>query len=435
MASLRENESIRNRHRKAKSVEDEEYDRTLALASARAYLWSSTEARNERYVKEWTGLTVEVAATIDALRGLKSDYERLQLVTGNTLPFALHDWHVAWCEHFLNVNKHIYAQPMIQVVRNPEQACVAIVPLILTRRAIGPVKLATLDLLGADPAITEIRGPLVEPGYEVRAASAVQQTLATLRHFDWVQWSGISAAFGAALGAGAKLHWQEPLLSYVLDLPPSWELLRARLKRNIRESIRHCYNSLKRDGLEFRLQVVDQPEPVKHALERFFSLHTLRANLTGTVKHPDYFASAVARRFLQDVCERLALRGVVRVFQLAIGQEVVAARIGFVVGNSLYLYYSGFDPRWSKYSVMTTTLVEAIKYAIAEGYSTINFSPGRDISKTRWGPREVEVVQATQLSASWWSHLAWTMYRRARSDGFPLETLEKLSRQAKREWI
>src|SRR5271167_1157467 len=154
---------FRNRHRKYKSAEDEEYDRIVARPTARAYLWSSAEARNlpGRDVKEWTGLTVEVATTIDALRALKSDYERLQLVTGNTLPFALHDWHVAWCEQFLNVNKHIHAQPMIHVVRNREQACVAIVPLILTRRAVGPVKIATLDLLGADPAITEIRGPLV----------------------------------------------------------------------------------------------------------------------------------------------------------------------------------------------------------------------------------------------------------------------------------
>ena len=30
-----------------------------------------------------------------------------------------------------------------------------------------------------------------------------------------------------------------------LVLPPSWEELRSRLKRNIRESLRHCCNSLK----------------------------------------------------------------------------------------------------------------------------------------------------------------------------------------------
>ena len=381
------------------------------------------------------GLTVEVAATTDALRALKPDYERLQLVTGNTLPFALHEWHVAWCEEFLRVNTHLYAQPLILAVRNFEQACVAIVPLILTRRPIGPTTFTSLDLLGADPGITEIRAPLIEQGYEARAARAVQQKLATLGHIDWVQWSGVGGAFGQSLAVGAELKWQEPLLDYILELPPSWELLRAKLRRNIRESIRHCYNSLKREGFVCQLRVAQHPNTVKDALERFFNLHASRANLTGTVKHPDRFASAVARRFLREVCERLARRGVVRIFELAIGQEVVASRIGFAVGNSLYLYFSGFDPRWSKYSVMTTTLVEIIKHAIAQGYSTVNMSPGKDISKSRWDPREIRFAQATQLSVSLRSRLAWTMYRHAKSGGFPRAALERLSRPAKREWI
>jgi CelD/BcsL family acetyltransferase involved in cellulose biosynthesis len=384
---------------------------------------------------ESLGLTVEVAATTDALRALKPDYERLHLVTGNTLPFALHEWHVAWCEQFLRVNTHLDAQPLILAVRNFEQACVAIVPLILTRRPIGPTTFASLDLLGADPGITEIRAPLIERGYEAGAARAVQQKLATLGQIDWVQWSGVDGAFGQSLAIGAELKWQEPLLDYILELPPSWELLRARLRRNIRESIRHCYNSLKREGFVCQLRVAQHPNTVKDALERFFNLHASRANLTGTVKHPDYFASAVARRFLREVCERLARRGVVRIFELAIGQELVASRIGFAVGNSLYLYYSGFDPRWSKYSVMTTTLVEAIKYAIAQGYSTVNFSPGKDVSKTRWDPREIQFPQATQLSPSWWSRQAWNLFRRAKSGALPQLALRKWARQAKHQWI
>jgi CelD/BcsL family acetyltransferase involved in cellulose biosynthesis len=381
------------------------------------------------------GLTVEVADTTDALRALKPDYERLQLVTGNTLPFALHEWHVAWCEQFLSVNTHLYAQPLILAVRNFEPACVAIVPLILTRRPIGPTTFASLDLLGPDPGITEIRAPLIEPGYEARAARAVQQKLATLGQIDWVQWSGVDGAFGQSLAVGAELKWQEPLLDYILELPPSWELLRARLRRNIRESIRHCYNSLKREGFAYQLRVAQHPNTIKDGLERFFNLHASRAHLSGSVKHPDHFASAVARRFLREVCERLARRGVVRIFELAIGQEVVASRIGFAVGKSLYLYYSGFDPRWSKYSVMTTTLVEIIKYAIAQGYSAVNMSPGKHISKTRWDPREIRFAQATQLSVSLRSRLAWTMYRHAKSGGFPRAALERLARPAKRQWI
>jgi len=95
--------------------------------------------------------------------------------------------------------------------------------------------------------------------------------------WDWIHWSGVSEEFAEALSADGTLRWQAPLSDFVLDLPDTWQEFRSGLKRNIRESIRHCYNSLKRDSLEFKLQVAQHPDTVKDALERFFALHTLRA--------------------------------------------------------------------------------------------------------------------------------------------------------------
>jgi CelD/BcsL family acetyltransferase involved in cellulose biosynthesis len=425
------------RDRKNERLGDEACGGIASEASVRAPAGSIPMVRSSAIglTDELSGLSLEIVTTIDALAKLRGDYERLQLATGNPLPFALYEWHVAWCNQFLNVNRHIYSQPMIYLLRNRERACVAIVPLILSRRSIGPVKITSVDMLGADPAITEIRTPLVERGYNTRVAWAVQRNLAASREVDWVEWSGISGAFGEALAVGAALKWHSTVPNYVLDLPTTWEVLRAGLKRNIRESIRHCYNSLKRDGHEFEMKVAQDPDAVRDALQRFFELHALRANLDGAVAHPDHFASGVARRFLLEVCARLAQRGGVRVFQLTVAGETVAVRIGFVVGDSLYLYYSGFDPRWSKYSVMTTTVVEAIKYAISQGYRTVNLSTGTDVSKTRWGPREIQIARATQVSPSGLSRLAWNLYSRARSGRLPVTRLARWSRAIRRDWI
>jgi len=360
-------------------------------------------------------LSIEVAESVDALLALRSEYERLQVSSGNSLPFALHDWHVAWCNHFLSVDPRIQSSIFIHVLRDESGLCVAIVPLIRTRRGIGPFRITSLDLLGADPAITEIRSALIEPGYEACAARAVQRKLIAQGGYNWIQWHGTAGMFWQTLAAGAVLQRQEPLLDYVLDLPTTWEGFRALLKRNVRESIRHCYNSLRRDGLEFEFAVAQRPDEVQSALERFFALHTARAELSEAIKHPDHFQIDVSRRFLRDVTQRLAQRGIVRLFELRIGDEVVASRIGFVVGDSLYLYYSGYDPRWSKYSVMTTTVVEAIKYAISAGLATVNLTPGTDVSKTRWSARELELPQAVQVYPSRLSRWAWTLYQQARS--------------------
>ncbi|HEY3657529.1 MAG TPA: GNAT family N-acetyltransferase [Steroidobacteraceae bacterium] len=381
-----------------------------------------------------TLLTVEVVRSLAGVALLRADFAHLQIATGNTLPFALYEWQSAWCRHFLRQDHGIVDHPMFHVVRDNDGTCVAIVPLILTRRRLGVLNFASVGLLGADPAITEIRAALVQPGYEERVARALHLSLENGRDWDWMEWIGNDDRFSAAIGRLRSLGWQPIAPSYVLDLPPTWEEFRAGLKRNIRESLRRCYNSLKRDGHRFEFKLAQSPSAVQEALQRLFVLHALRANMKSTVEHADRFAGAALRQFVYDVCGDLAARGMVRVFQLEIAGQVVASRIGFVVGDSLYLYYSGFDPEWSKYSVMTTTVAEAIKYAIEQGLKTVNLSPGNDISKTRWGPREVPAQAAYEHSGRVRSRLLRHAYLKARSgEGLQGWLLRRLA-GARRNW-
>jgi CelD/BcsL family acetyltransferase involved in cellulose biosynthesis len=357
-------------------------------------------------------VTVEVATTPQRLAALKPEYDRLHVACRNTLPFALHEWHAVWWDHFAKAEGPVRDELRIHVVRDDQGECVAIVPFVSTRREVGYFGTESLTLLGADPNLTELRCPLVMPGSETLAADAVTRHLAAESEWDWVQWTGIQGPFGEALGARTSLGWQPPSLDYLVDLPPTWDEFRGGLKRNIRESLRHCYNSLKRDGLSFELEVAEAPDAVRNALHAFISLHSMRAGLTRTVTHPDRFASDTSRRFLYEVCDRLAARGVARVFVMKIRGCAVAVRIAFVVGKHLYFYYSGFDPRWSKYSVSTTVVAEALRYAIDQGLTVANLSTGTDISKTRWGARLVPFQEAIQIRPRIRSRVTYSAYRR-----------------------
>src|SRR5579859_289582 len=341
-------------------------------------------------------VSVEVATTPEALFALKPEYDRLDRVSGNPLPFALHEWHVAWWNHLAKADRWLHDELRIHTVRDDRGDCIAIVPFVSTRRQVGAFHAESLALLGSDPNFTEIRGPLVAPGAETLAADAVARKLDEAS-WDWIDWSGVPRTFGRALADRAPLTWRRPVFDYVVDLAPTWETFHVLLKRNIRESLRHCYNSLKRDGLSAELEVAESRDAVRNALHLFVSLHAMRAELTSTVAHPDRFASVTSRRFLYDVCDRLAARGVARVFVLKIRGCVVAVRIAFVVGEQIYFYYSGFDPQWAKYGVSTTIVAEGIKYAIAQGLTTANLSTGTDVSKTRWGARLVCFPEATQV--------------------------------------
>jgi CelD/BcsL family acetyltransferase involved in cellulose biosynthesis len=361
-------------------------------------------------------VSVRVATTTAELHALKPEYDRLNATCENTTPFALHEWHVAWWTHLARTERRLRDELRVHVVRDEQGDCVAIVPLVSTRREVGPLRTESLALLGSDPNFTEIRSALVAPGAETMAVDAVMKQLSGERGWDWIHWSGLNGPFAAALGEHVELGWRPPVLDYVIELAPTWDAFRAGLKRNIRESLRHCYNSLKRDGLSVELDVAETPEAVRNALHMFFSLHSMRAGLTRTVTHPDRFASHMARSFLYDVCDRLATRGVARVFVLKIRGCVVAVRIAFVVGEEIYLYYSGFDPRWAKYSVSTTIVAESFKYAIEHGLKRANLSTGTDVSKTRWGARLVLFGEATQSRARLRSRVTYEAYRHLKSD-------------------
>src|SRR5260370_26853202 len=92
-------------------------------------------------------VTIETVTTVDGIAALRPCYERLHRVTANTLPFVLHEWHFAWCRHFLNCNPRIHDEPLFYVLRNPAGTCVGIVPFVVSRRRVGPLNLVCRLLL------------------------------------------------------------------------------------------------------------------------------------------------------------------------------------------------------------------------------------------------------------------------------------------------
>jgi CelD/BcsL family acetyltransferase involved in cellulose biosynthesis len=272
------------------------------------------------------------------------------------------------------------------------------------------------DFFGADPYVTEIRGVLCDPAHERRAYAALLAHVAS-RAADWdcLWWRGMRAGGDAErlLATARGVAFMGELDDWILPLPPTWEEFRSARSRNMKESLRHGYNSLARAGHEFALHVVRERREVASALEIFFHLHRARACLRGTVVHRDVFASRRARRFLLEASERLAERDRFRAFQLHVAGKVVATRIGFADRGVLYLYFSGYDPAWSRFGVMTTTVAEAVKCAIAEGCRAVNLSTGTDVSKTRWSPERVVYRTALQRSPSWRGALATAALRGA----------------------
>ena len=393
-------------------------------------------AHRERgsFVRTHEPVGIEFVVDLAGIRALTPDYLRLYEVTRNTLPYATQEWHLAWCEHLLSRDPLVSQQPLFCVLRANDGRCVAILPLIMTRKRLGPLKFAALALVGADPSLTELRNPLIEPGFERATVRAAHGWLATLPDWDLIQWNGISAALAEALSLEAAPHWYQTLDDYVIDLNSSWPEYLATLGHNMRKTLRRCYDSLRRDQHCFEFVIARDPVEVRWALLRFLELHTLRAHKPSGPVHEDRFTTRALRAFLYAACEQLAARDAVRVFQLRIADEVVASRIGFVTGDGLYLYHSGYDPAWARYGVMTTLMAETVRYAMAGGLQSINLSLVGEHSKLRWRPRRVDFYSAVVHRDSLRSRLACSAYRLAMSDGGGPRRLLRRFLQTRQDW-
>ncbi len=359
-------------------------------------------------------LVVERIESMDALLALEREWRSIE--SSSNVPFTRWDWAVAWWTQLRESKLGVKDSLFVCAIRTAGGELVAVAPMLISRRpSVGPLCVRQLQFFGADPNITELRGLLALPEWRTQAYRAL---LADVRvhadRWDSMLLTGIPQDLELSeLERFPGFEWRGQTISHELHLPDSWQEFRASRGRNIKESLRKCYNSLERDGRKFRLQVAEAPGEVGPALAHFLKFHAARSALASGVHHHDIFNTPEARRFLLDVCHRFAERGALRIFQLLVDERIVAVRIGFLVGDTLYLYYSGYDPEYGKYSVMTTTVAEAIKYAIATGIPRVNLSTGSDVSKTRWDPVPVVVRHALLISPSKRAEVANHLYRGA----------------------
>jgi hypothetical protein len=348
---------------------------------------------------------------------LLAEWDALHARISPFLPFTSASWNALWWRHHRSNTLFERDELCLIVVRDSQNALIAVAPMMATLRpAIGPVRVQTLRYFGADPNVTEVRGMVCEPQNEDAALAAVLTCLKKeYPRAHWIEWGALrQRSFEKAsrlLPQGTRTSVLE-IDGYHLDLPSTWEELRASRSRNIKESIRRCYNSLKRDGLTPELRVIQAPEEVPAALATFFRLHAMRSLATNTVAHGNVFGKANDRAFLTDYALERARRGELRIFQLLIAGTVVATRVAFQSNDQIYLYFSGYDLEWSKYSVMTTLVVEAIKWSIEQRLALLHLSPGTDVSKLRWGPTATRYVALTEVTRKWSAQLSFDTYQR-----------------------
>jgi CelD/BcsL family acetyltransferase involved in cellulose biosynthesis len=353
-------------------------------------------------------LRIERLAGPAAFEALAAEWSSLERDSRPRTPFTSPLWNTLWWKYLRASRPAVRDAFYSHAIYDEGGALRAVLPMMITHRpAVGPIRSRQLQFFGADPMITELRGPVCQAddlGEVTEAAIAYFDR--HRRDWDWINWSGLSETPNPT----RKFLRPSSIVEYYLQLPDDWRDFRSALPRNTKEALRHAYNALKRNTYQFKFTVLSNVDQLPLGLDRFFAMHTARARSPQGPRHQDLFRRRRARQFLTHYASEMARRGQLRLFQLEIGNEVVASRMGFVFEKQLYLYYSGFEPRWAKYNVMTTLMAETIQWAIGERFAVLNLSTGADQSKLRWRPAAREVWMATKIAPTARGRFAYFMH-------------------------
>ena len=171
-------------------------------------------------------------------------------------------------------------------------------------------------------------------------------------------------------------------ISYELVLPPSWDSYLSGLAVQQRHEVRRKLRRLQEAG-RFAYRIVDAPEAIDAAMDVFLQLFM--------ISRPDKraFMTVAMEAFFRSLARSMASWGLVRLGFLDIHGAPAAAVMSFQYSGTVYLYNSGFDPRFKHLNAGLLCKVLSIRDSIEGGIKIYDFLKGAEVYKQRLGAAPV----------------------------------------------
>jgi CelD/BcsL family acetyltransferase involved in cellulose biosynthesis len=359
---------------------------------------------------------IEILTTIEELEALAPEWREFVAGVSLSTPSKTPLWQITWWRHFgarpTLVNRH---EMRVLVLREATGELIAVAPMMITHRpGVGPSLFRELQFFGADPYVTQLRGPVCRRERLAEVCKALLAHAREIGEHDFAQWRGMAAGF---CDEGDPSCIRMPQLDDVdsyLPMRESYDVFHAALPKKTRKHLRKSQSDIKAAGIIYTFRVTTAPCAAAEGLRRFYELHASRAALKDVTRHPNVFDFGPAREFLYDYGAQMARAGDLRLFEILVGGRIVATRIAFAQGDELYLYFSGYDPAYGHCSIMTTLMAETLRWAHENGVAILNLSSGVDRSKTRFRPEIIGAEGFYSLGGSRRGQLALRLMRRLR---------------------
>lgn len=204
------------------------------------------------------------------------------------------------------------------------------------------------------------------------------------------------------------------------SLPSSFELLIKELKRKTRQNLNRYLRKIKeRHKVELK-KYNEIGFNVKEAMNLFIKLHEMRwseKGLQGVFESEgDGF-----RNFIMDVAEYFAEKGWLGLYFLMVDNKPISATCTFEYNQKMYGYLSGFDPKYSSYSIGNLTIMFLMEEGIKKGFKECDMLRGAEDYKTFWTSTyrrnlEIRLVRKNPFSR-FYDWATWSNLMHEQKDG------------------
>ena len=333
---------------------------------------------------------------------LKPEWDALHALIAGAHPSLGFEWTVAWQEYITARRSASRRDVRVYTVRGPENELRAVVPCISTEVRVGPLPRARSIDVGLASFCTERTPLLLAPSDE----AAVMQVLARRfadDAFHLVRWTALlrdREAIAALSIHGTGLR-AEDAAALILEMPSSWAVLRSRLSRKMRKTLRTDRRYFRDEGIEPTFHVHVGAQAVRAAVASFVDLH--RDNAGANSKETQaLLASPSTERFLGRLASSTSALWSMRAYELRVLDKPAAIRFGMLKGDVLHLHLFADAAAWRGYGSLTLLGEYILRHSITQRHARVHLGIGRNPSALRWRPTITHYTSVVVWRSGWW---------------------------------
>ena len=325
---------------------------------------------------------VDLETTEAGLYDLEQAWVALQREASETPPFFTWEWVVTWWKHYGSQQ-----QLWVLTARDAQNQLSGILPLMRDQIKLGPFPLNRLAFIGSGVVCPDHLDVVAKPVDQEPVCAAFAAFLQEHKGaWDILDLDGLSenaALLQCLVATGLSIQKINSVVCPYIPLPADWDsYAQDLLSRRERKTLRNRQRRLHRDhpGLSEFHRVTDATK-LDAAMDWLIQLNLERWQDKGGTSS---FSRSRFAEFHRSISSLALERDWLRLYQLRVADEVVAAEYGFLYHSVFLDYQSGFSPDWGMYSPGRLLQAFAIEEAIREGAREFDLMRGAEDYKYTW---------------------------------------------------